>query len=436
MQKRIVLVLGISSISGAIKAQEAPTEAAVPVAVEQAQAAPVAADTITPEPPSDHTPQPTAPHSDSAAPVQAEHAVTSATQEVPAAAPAEVSPEPVTPTPVAQETKPVESEKQPEPAPAPQAPVQNAQPEVSEEHAEDLEIKGIDTVDVAEPKGNWLYKRIWWEKAERTYEKIKQLAEKIQEARIIFFARRTDLDRNTLDPFYLGQGFSQGELTEIINFLTAQLEQDRKEGALDEKEQALLNALSEEKKTLESLQKGVKAVTGIDHALDDSLLKLNEQLQQARSYEQQAWENFKAINRELSDKRARELYYAMDTYWRNLNNINTYISDSFSTYFDQLTDRVKQEIDKIKTTMDALKEKGIDIQVQAQKLKAGKPAETEEEETPTVSEPAGIGGTIWHWITAPFAAIAHFFGNAMSWITGSGATEELSLARPERSATE
>jgi hypothetical protein len=435
MQKRIILALGISSIVGLVAAQEAPAEVASVVAEQNLTPEPVKESVSTESVPSSTgESQIVESTSDSVAPAQAEQtAAQLAPVEAPAPAPqpAVTTSEP-SPAPVIQDSSATEPKKE---FPAPVAiPLPVEESTSSDDSDEDLEIKGIDTVDVAEPKGNWLYKRIWWEKAERTYEKIKQLAEKIQEARILYFARRTDLDRNIMDPFYLGQGFSQGELTEIISYLTNQLEQERKDGTLDDKEQVLLNALTEEKKSLENLQKGVKAVANIDRALDDALLKLSEQLNQAHMYEQQAWENFKSINRELSDKRARELYYGMDTYWRNLNNINTYISDSFSQYFDQLTDKVKQEIERIKSTMDALKEKGIDIQLQAQKLKAGKPAEPEEEIAPQTSEPQGILGTVWHWVKAPFAAVADMFGGLLGLITGSGSgPEELALARPERS---
>lgn len=467
MQKKIILAFAVS-IAGLGMAQEAPNET-MPVTAEQAEAPEVTTADQSPaavtEPVStlNGTGQTIEP-AVSAAPNQTEQSQTPIVPEqIQSPAASEQSEEPSSqavsqdtaqpvsqpearatvaepqpaPVSVSQEQAPAVPEKQPEqPVTQPAPAVQSAQPEEPVEHAEELEIKGIDTIDITEHKGNWLYKRIWWEKAERTYEKIKQLAEKIQEARIIFFARRTDLDRNTLDPFYLGQGFSQGELTEIINFLTTRLEEERREGALDEKEQALLNVLSEEKKNLEVLQKGVGAISNIDLALDDALLKLSEQLQQARNYEHQAWENFKAINRELSDKRARELYYGMDTYWRNLNNINTYISDAYSQYFDQLTDRLKQEIDKIKSTMDVLKEKGVDIQLQAQRLKTGKPTELEEESEPTAAEPTGVFNTLWNWLKAPFIAIADMISGAVGWITGTGATEELTLARPERSQSE
>ncbi len=396
MQKKLILAL-VMSTGMSLRAGEAP--AVTPEAVQPANA-PV--DEKKPEVVEQHT------------------EVT--TQPMPVAEPAKV------------EAAPIEQsvEKQPTIEEAMPAAPATEQP-APEEHPEDLEIKGIDTVDVAEPKGNWLYKRIWWEKAERTYEKIKQLADKILESRIVYYARRTDLDRNTLDPFYMGQGFSQGELSEVVTFLTEQLGQEHKEGALNEKEKDLLSALAEEKKNLDHLQKNIQSITNIDHALDDALLKLSEQLNQARFYEQQAWESFKAINRELSDKKARELYYGMDTYWRNLNNINSYISGPFSQYFDQLVDRVKGEVEKIKTTMGGLKEKGIDIQQQAQKLKMGRTTESEEE-MPQPEASSGFLGTIWGYLKAPFVAIGNLLGDGFSWITGlfGGGSEEISLARPEK----
>lgn len=417
MQKKIVLALVIGVAATAGYAQQEPAQEVQEPVVSESAAPQTVSDQI---PPADVVAQDQAAQSDSVVVSQAAESIEQTEPTQP------VAQEQAVVTPVVESTQ----------AAAPAAPSDAAANTEPVEHAEDLEIKGINTVDVdSEPKGNWLYKRIWWEKAERTYEKIKQLTDKILEARILYFARRTDLDRNTLDPFYLGQGFNQGELTEIITYLTEQFEQERKDGTLDEKERELLAILNEEKKNLEGLQKGIVTVTNIDHAIDDALLKLSEQLNQAKMYEQQAWQSFKAINRELSDKKARELYYGMDTYWRNLNNINTYISGAFSQYFDQLDERIKQEVEKIKATMSVLKEKGIDIQAQAQKLKAAIPTEKEEEAVET-QVPSGIMGTLWGWLKAPFTGIANVVSGGLNWITGlfGGGTEEISLARPERSA--
>ena len=138
MQKKIVLALIMSSsaISFAQEAEQAiqdlataqvPVVAEEPVAVSQPE---VSLPSIEEQPAS--VPQEVVP------------AVEQVSQLVPAP-----TPSPVVETPV---------------APAPIEHVQIPQ-EPSEE--EEIEIKGIDTVNVNEPKGNWLYKRIWWEKAER-----------------------------------------------------------------------------------------------------------------------------------------------------------------------------------------------------------------------------------------------------------------------------
>src|SRR5579872_3599284 len=49
---------------------------------------------------------------------------------------------------------------------------------------------GIDTVSLEEPQGNWLFKRIWWERAEERYEKIRNLVTAIWESRTQFFNKR------------------------------------------------------------------------------------------------------------------------------------------------------------------------------------------------------------------------------------------------------
>lgn len=339
-----------------------------------------------------------------------------------------------------------EQVSQPEPVPAPTMPVEEApaapaaveQVQIPQEPSEEeeIEIKSLDTVNVNEPKGNWLYKRIWWEKAERLYEKIKQLADKIMEFRSVFFTRRHDLDHAVLDPFYLTLGVQQGELSEIISFFTQKLEEEKQnQTTMDEKEVALRKAITEEKKTLEQLQKDSQNVIKIEHALDDALMKLIEQLNQARYYEQQSWDNFKAINRELSDKRARELYYGMDTYWKNLNSINSYLSDAYTKYFDQLTSKLQQETDKINNAILGLKEKGIDIRAQAQLMKTTCKASVKETEEQIEEESTGILDTIWKVIKAPFSFVGDVVSGVFDWVSGffgGSSSDEITLVKSPR----
>src|SRR5262249_51542575 len=151
------------------------------------------------------------------------------------------------------------------------------------------EIKGIDTVDVESPQGNWLFKRIWWQRAQTQYEKIKALVEAIMEARLVFFSRRTEWDKKIFDPFYLDIGLGRGVLEEIIDDLVSRIQGERtKQGDLNEQERALLLALESEKSTLESVKKDIQTINDIDAKVDETIGVLIQQINKARSYEQQS----------------------------------------------------------------------------------------------------------------------------------------------------
>lgn len=245
-----------------------------------------------------------------------------------------------------------------------------AAPEAKDQQAADVqEIKGIDTVDIDEPQGNWLLKRIWWQRAQTQYEKIKALVEAILEARMVFFAKRTEWDRKIFDPFYVEIGISRGVLEEILSNLVSRIQDERsKQGALNEEERMLLQALEAEKATLEQLQKDIQVINEIDAKVDDAISILIQQLNRTRGFENQAWQNFKQIGQELSDKKARELYYGMSTYWQNINEIGAYLQGPYLQYFDQLGKQAQEQISKVSATIKSLKEKGIDFKKQWQMI--------------------------------------------------------------------
>ncbi len=364
--------------------QPSVTEASPQVAQEQETAQPVAEAV-----PAD-TPQETVP----------------AQTETPA--PAELPVTPEVPSPISEEPAPVVSPTAATSDQMPPAPEPTAQEPVKED--EIIEIKGIDTLDSDEPKGNWLLKRIWWENAERGYEKIKQTKQKVIDSRMSFFQKRTEFDRAVLDPFYIKVGVGQGELKEILSSLLAMIEQMRTaKGSLNEQERELLVALELEQETLNGLDQKLKAVTEIDNAIDDALLKLIEQINRAHDYEHKAWDAFKTITRELSDKRARELYYSLDGNWKNIRAISEYIQKQFTPYFDQLLERAQSLVSEMDASIQSLKEKGIDIKMQAQKLNQQEQDEKDKEEE---AKPAPKTST---WLS-PFYSVWNAVVDALSGI--------------------
>ncbi len=274
----------------------------------------------------------------------------------------------------------------------------------SEPMVEDLELvepQGIDTVDVNEPEGNWLFKRIWWEKSKELFGKIRDYVDKIVESRMHFFEERVKLDRDRLDPFYVAIGLDQGALMQQIDHLLGLLQRERQQdGVLNEQELELYNVLTEEKVTLNQLHEAVLDIQRVDSALDQSLQILMEQINLARAYEREAWQLFNQIAEELSDKKAHEHQYEIATIWRNVKEIGAYIRGPFAQHFVQLASSTVQRIDQIQDAVERLKEKGIELSKEGEFLHQHDCDLEEEEDLEEVEEPiAPVGWFDWIWQT-------------------------------------
>lgn len=269
------------------------------------------------------------------------------------------------------------------------------------------EPEGIHTVDINEPEGNWLFKRIWWEKSKDLFGKIREYVDKIVESRMHFFEERVKLDRGYLDPFYVEVGLDQGGLTEMTNHLIGLLKAERADqGALGSHELEQYNLLLEEKAKVEKLRFAVADVQKLSAGLDDALKNLMDQINRTRSYERQAWQLLNEIAEELSDKKAREHYYEIATLWRNVKDIGNYIVGPFSSHFIELGTTLVDRIKEIRGTLATFKEKGIELHKQVEdelesSCKHHQDDESDEEYVPKV------GWISWFFqkITAPFRFI-------------------------------
>ncbi len=275
---------------------------------------------------------------------------------------------------VVQEAPTIEIEKE-------ELPVEVKQAEPAEQIVQEIEEVGIDTINIDEPQGNWLFKRMWWEHAEDRYEKIRALVQKIWESRMGFFVKRNELDKMILDPFYISIGLGQGELQEILAELVGRIEKERQEeGMLSQKERALLDQLQAEKQTLEQTKLDVESISQLDKEIDQALNRLMEQINRVRAYEQESWEYFKDIARILNDKKARELFFKIDTALRNVKSIDDYLQQDFTQHFNQLLQRVNEQVNKVVNAIQRLKEKGVDFKKQLDVLEEQSVAQEEREE--------------------------------------------------------
>lgn len=278
-------------------------------------------------------------------------------------------------------------------------------------------IEGIDTVDLDQPQGNWLFKRIWWERSEERYEKIKRKIEEIFEKRMVFFEKRSELVKNILDPFYLKIGMGQGEFQAIVGEFIQLLETEReKKGSLSAQEREVLANLDNEREALEQLMVDVQAIGEVENRVDESLSQLLQQINAIRMYDKQAWDAFKEIARVVDDEKALQLYHVVDTALHNIKDIGDYLEHAFAAHFDQLIATAKEQTERVTTVVAGLKEKGINFkkrieQIMTPKQNGKKVQEKKEEE----EEPEEEQSFLSAYIMSPLASVWNGIVSVVSW---------------------
>ena len=355
-------------------AQETEEEAVEQPEEVAAEDTPEESASIEPEPAAEETAEPAS--VETAPAEQAQVAEEQPTEpQTPAAPPAE---------PQAVESMPIETHAIEIPA-VPEPMVEDASMAIDDDSSESP--LGIDTVSLEDPQGNWLFKRIWWERAEDRYEKIRQLVDKIWNSRVQFFNKRSELDREILNPFYINSGMTLGELQIILKDQLDLLEKQRdQEGDLTEEEREEFESLAAEQDSLKQLKLDVDSIANLHGAINKALEKLMDQINEANHLETQAWNNFKEIAHILNDTKARELYYMIEGAARNIKSISTYLEQSFLTHFDTLMNETRSHIVRVQNRMQALKEKGVNFKSQAEQIALQQKQEKQQAEEEEAAE--------------------------------------------------
>lgn len=92
------------------------------------------------------------------------------------------------------------------------------------------------------------------------------------------------------------------------------------------------------------------------------------QIDLSNKYEDQAWENFRDILRELNDKEARKQYYETKGILDDVKKIAEYLTGPFSSYFSQSLQSAQEHMKNITSQMQQLKSHGIDLKKEADLL--------------------------------------------------------------------
>lgn len=228
---------------------------------------------------------------------------------------------------------------------------------------------GLDTVDLQNPQGNWLFKRYWWDNAQAKYQKIRNDIQKIDDMQLRFLAKRTELDKKILDPFYAEIGISQSDLQRSMQSLMSQLEQEReKQGMLSEEERELMDTVAKDRERLQRLEKDIAAVGALRDDADRAIDRFMAQKNRVINLDKDAWSYVKEIGRIVNDQEASGLYYKVDSIRKTVKDVNTHVEKDITRFFDQLFSNAREQIERIKSTLNALKEQGIDLKGRVQSV--------------------------------------------------------------------
>lgn len=266
------------------------------------------------------------------------------------------------------------------------------------------------TLDTTGPEsqGNWVLKRAFWQQASDAYEKLLKDNDQLFTIQLNFLTQRNEASKK-IDAAFTAIGLGQGEMRELISLLVEDLQQERQvQPAVHEAERELMNELQEKQKELEQLAQQVLLIDEIDNALEQVQSKTLEQINRCREFEKKAWADFKQIGLELSDKRAQELYYQIESYVQSNAAIIHYLTNDLANYLTTTTTTLDHQISLVNKSVDKMKEQGIELQEEYARLTQQENADmTHVQQAQAVAIP--IAPNWWHRILAWFAALWQTF---------------------------
>lgn len=227
--------------------------------------------------------------------------------------------------------------------------------------SDEIQRSSLETLDI-NASGNWLEKRYWYQKAEKTYELTKDTVAQILDMRAVFYNAAHGIGQQ-LDVFYETVNFNKGQLDRFLQDAlqnTELLQADR--GDLSAQERDIKAVILADQKQLELMGKSIQGIHDLDASVENVFAQALQTIDNARKYEADSWESFKSIAYELDDKKAEAEYLKIDGYYQNAQQILGFLRNQLLDYLQQtVIQRITANISKVQQSLDDLKKKDLDI---------------------------------------------------------------------------
>jgi hypothetical protein len=220
----------------------------------------------------------------------------------------------------------------------------------------------LDNTEV-DGSGNWLNKRIWYERAQAIFDEIRAMVSSAGDLRIQF-SNEVNAVGQKIDTFFETVYFTKAELDDKFKEMLIALDTEKKlVGDLSEEERNLQTTLKQEIGSVDQIGKDIKSIGEVDNKIDQTLIQALKTIDECRDYETKSWDTFKSIGKELDDKKSRNLYYQMNNYKQNIDQKMSYLKATLLPYLHNvLVAKIDSNIAKINETIGKLKTKGIDLE--------------------------------------------------------------------------
>lgn len=272
--------------------------------------------------------------------------------------------------------------------------------ELASEYDSDFNMPStLDTLGF-DDSGNWVEKRVYWERAEEAYGKLRAINAQVSQEQLQYFGMRNEVDKQ-LTAGRCELGLNEAELAKVLDYLLGVLQAAQNQVQADKNDFKV--TLLDNQDQLLLLQTSLEQLAQFDTDLDSVVVKAIDQVQKSNEYERKAWEDFKQIGRVLNDESARQLYYQVASYRKNSKLILKYLKTDLKNSFENLIARLKAKLSQIKKITGELKDAGIDLKYELKALDqdriynkdGAKLADTSEEDVKPASQKAKSKTGFW-----------------------------------------
>jgi hypothetical protein len=265
-------------------------------------------------------------------------------------------------------------------------------------------------------RGNWFTKRNKVQDSFKVFQKIQAELQAIEQAEQPCQDMRQEYGHQ-LTEFWDKIGLDAHSFFERVDeysrVLTMQMDQLTTSSARhdDPHVSSEIARLKDQQIELERLKANKQALEQIEHAWQQSITVINQQVATARTYEHESFGLYDRMIKVLNDDLVLQFAAQLDAFLDNMRAIHRYINQDMASYLHTLASQGQQTIADVHTRMNALGEIGINLMNNPPSPEEIAAISAAPQQQPHAEPVSGSWWDRWFgWISSIGAWLGSFFG--------------------------